>query len=47
MKLLLEDHLPYAVLALTTCEKLQELRNSRELTQEGLAEQLYISRTTI
>ena len=29
------------------CEKLQELRKSRGLTQEGLAEQLYVSRTAI
>ena len=29
------------------CEKLQELRKSRGLTQEELAEQLYVSRTAI
>ena len=27
------------------CEKLQELRKNRELTQEELAEQLYVSRS--
>ena len=29
------------------CEKLQELRKKRGLTQEELAEQLYVSRTAI
>lgn len=29
------------------CEKLQELRKSRGLTQEELAEKLYVSRTAI
>ena len=29
------------------CEKLQELRKKRRLTQEELAEQLYVSRTAI
>ena len=29
------------------CEKLQELRKSRGLTQEALAEMLYVSRTAV
>lgn len=29
------------------CEKLQELRKKHRLTQEELAEQLYVSRTAI